>query len=265
MLALTPGLGLRIGEAQGIVDLSTNPADAFGKGITVNAVKYMGFRADERSIYGKRSAMRGQAPVSGGRMRLSAASAPWCAAASAAVSLKVRAAAIGAVPELLQHLCRQAAFPPSARSSAAAAPTAGLTGSSGPPSSGPLGVPGGAAPIADGCSASERGSTTAGSARTGSVAARGADGVIGAVASASSDDAGAVTGITSSLSVSATGTGAACDLTLSTNAVGSESVEPTGEAGNATVAPSASHRSACHGSSIQSWSSIRPLASSGQR
>lgn len=107
LLALTPGLGLRVGEAQGIVDLYTNPADAFGKG---NAVKYMGVRADDRSIYGKRSAMRGQAPVSGGRMRLSAASAAWCAAASAAVSLAVRSA-IGAVPELLQHLCRQAAFP----------------------------------------------------------------------------------------------------------------------------------------------------------
>ncbi|WP_405901886.1 profilin [Streptomyces sp. NBC_00656] len=73
VLALTPGLGLRGGEAHGIVDLSTNPAEAFGKGITVNAVKYMGVRADERSISGKRSAMRGQAPVSGGRMRLPSA------------------------------------------------------------------------------------------------------------------------------------------------------------------------------------------------
>ena len=54
--ASSPGWGLKAGEGARIVNLFKNPSDAFAQGIVVNGVKYMGVKADEQSIYGKRGA-----------------------------------------------------------------------------------------------------------------------------------------------------------------------------------------------------------------
>jgi len=50
------GWGLKAGEGAGIGTLFKNPADVFAKGVTVNGVKYMGIKGDDRSIYGKKGA-----------------------------------------------------------------------------------------------------------------------------------------------------------------------------------------------------------------
>ncbi|KAF2073150.1 hypothetical protein CYY_005539 [Polysphondylium violaceum] len=54
--ASSKGMGLKAGEGQGLAALYKNPANAFSQGITVGGVKYMGIKADERSIYGKKGA-----------------------------------------------------------------------------------------------------------------------------------------------------------------------------------------------------------------
>ena len=54
--ASSPGWGLKPGEGARIVNLFKNPSDAFAQGIVVNGVKYMGIKAEEESIYGKKGA-----------------------------------------------------------------------------------------------------------------------------------------------------------------------------------------------------------------
>jgi len=52
--ATSPGFGLKAGEGAAIVSIFKTPANAFASGITVNGVKYLSVKADERSLYGKK-------------------------------------------------------------------------------------------------------------------------------------------------------------------------------------------------------------------
>lgn len=54
----SPGLaGAHIdAERDGVVALFRSPDDVFATGVTVGGVKYMGVKADDRSIYGKKGA-----------------------------------------------------------------------------------------------------------------------------------------------------------------------------------------------------------------
>lgn len=54
--AESSGFPFQGSEGAGIVALYKNPADVFAKGVTVGGVKYMGIKADDRSIYGKKGA-----------------------------------------------------------------------------------------------------------------------------------------------------------------------------------------------------------------
>jgi len=52
--AASSGFGLKAGEGNALVSLFKTPSNAFSAGITVNGVKYLGIKGDERSIYGKK-------------------------------------------------------------------------------------------------------------------------------------------------------------------------------------------------------------------
>jgi len=54
--AQSAGFALKAGEGLAIVNLYKNPANVFAAGVTVNSVKYLGIKGDERSIYGKKGA-----------------------------------------------------------------------------------------------------------------------------------------------------------------------------------------------------------------
>ncbi|EFA77850.1 hypothetical protein PPL_09348 [Heterostelium album PN500] len=47
---------IKSGEGANIVELYKSPSNAFSKGIVIGGVKYMGIKADERSLYGKKGA-----------------------------------------------------------------------------------------------------------------------------------------------------------------------------------------------------------------
>eukprot|EP01111_Echinosteliopsis_oligospora_P017393 TRINITY_DN750_c0_g1_i1.p1 TRINITY_DN750_c0_g1~~TRINITY_DN750_c0_g1_i1.p1 ORF type:complete len:125 (-),score=28.22 TRINITY_DN750_c0_g1_i1:69-443(-) len=49
-------LNLKPGEGQKIANLFKNPANAYAEGITVNGIKYLCVKSDDRSIYGKKAA-----------------------------------------------------------------------------------------------------------------------------------------------------------------------------------------------------------------
>jgi len=52
--AVSAGFGLKAGEGLALAGLFKNPANVFAAGITINAVKYLGIKGDDRSIYGKK-------------------------------------------------------------------------------------------------------------------------------------------------------------------------------------------------------------------
>lgn len=45
---------MKAGEGAAIVSTFKTPSNAFASGITVNGVKYLAVKADERSLYGKK-------------------------------------------------------------------------------------------------------------------------------------------------------------------------------------------------------------------
>ncbi|RDW71664.1 hypothetical protein BP5796_07698 [Coleophoma crateriformis] len=51
----TNSFQVRQGEGSGAVELFKHPEDVFNRGITLNGVKYMGIKGDERSIYAKKA------------------------------------------------------------------------------------------------------------------------------------------------------------------------------------------------------------------
>ncbi len=53
--AQSPDLAIRAGEGAAIVALYKKPDDVFATGVTAGGIKYMGTKADDRSIYGRKA------------------------------------------------------------------------------------------------------------------------------------------------------------------------------------------------------------------